>query len=252
VSAYPGTAVAAGHVEPCGRRIRGTVAAATVLDTDRAYYGFEWPSYPQWYVPADAVTAELRGTGETEQTPMGTAEWLDLVVGEVRPRAARRLTDAVDERLVGTVRFAWDAVDAWYEEDEQVFVHPRSPYTRVDALRSARPVRVELDGLVLADAPVSVMVFETGLPTRHYLDRTALRFEHLRWSATVTECPYKGRTTDYWSVVTPTGTHADLAWSYAFPTRQLLPVAGLVAFYDEKVDTYVGGELVPRPATHVA
>jgi uncharacterized protein (DUF427 family) len=53
-------------------------------------------------------------------------------------------------------------------------------------------------------------------------------------------------------VVTPTGTHADLAWSYAFPTRQLLPVAGLVAFYDEKVDTYVGGELVPRPATHVA
>jgi hypothetical protein len=64
-------------------------------------------------------------------------------------------------------RFEWDAVDAWCEEDEQVFVHPGTPYTRVDALGSA---------------------------------------------------------------------------------RQLLPIAGLVAFYNEKVDIVLDGQRLARPA----
>ena len=81
-----------------------------------------------------------------------------------------------------------------------MFVHPRSPYTRVDALRSNRPVRVELDGVVLADSASPVMVFETGLPTRYYVSRTDVRFEHLVPTDTVTACPYKGMTSGYWSV----------------------------------------------------
>jgi uncharacterized protein (DUF427 family) len=44
--------------------------------------------------------------------------------------------------------------------------------------------------------------------------------------------------------------HKDLAWAYDFPTRQLLPIAGLVAFYNEKVDTYLDGEPLDRPQTH--
>jgi len=70
-------------------------------------------------------------------------------------------------------------LDAWFEEDEQVFVHPRSPYVRIDALRSNRPVRVEPEGVVLADSPPPVMVFETGLPTRCYLSQTDVDFGHL-------------------------------------------------------------------------
>jgi uncharacterized protein (DUF427 family) len=66
----------------------------------------------------------------------------------------------------------------------------------------------------------------------------------------VTSCPYKGTTTGYWSVVIDGVVHADLAWSYDFPTRQLLPIAGLVAFYDEKVDVYVDDVLLERPRTH--
>jgi uncharacterized protein (DUF427 family) len=66
----------------------------------------------------------------------------------------------------------------------------------------------------------------------------------------VTRCPYKGTTTGYWSVVVGGITRVDLAWSYDFPTRQLLPIAGLVAFYNEKVDTYVDGVLLDRPRTH--
>ena len=73
--------------------------------------------------------------------------------------------------LVDTVRLRWDALVAWYEEDEEVFVKPRSPSLRVDAAPSTRTVTVALDGVVLAEPYGPVLVFETGLPTRHYAER---------------------------------------------------------------------------------
>ena len=83
-----------------------------------------------------------------------------------------------------------------------------------------------------------MLVFETGLPTRYYLDRSSLTCAATTSSRRPTEtaCPYKGRTTAYWSARIGDGLHEDLAWCYDFPTRALLPIAGLVAFYDEKVD----------------
>ena len=126
-----------------------------------------------------------------------------------------------------------------------------NPYVRVDALRSARPVRVELDGVVLAESPSPVMVFETGLPTRYYLNPTEINSKHLIASDTVTACPYKGTTSRYWSIRIGGTVHQDLAWAYDFPTRQLLPIAGLVAFYNEKVDLYLSGQLLHRPKTHL-
>jgi len=92
-----------------------------------------------------------------------------------------------------------------------------------------------------------VMLFETGLPTRYYLNRTDVRFEHLAGTATVTACPYKGTTTGYWSA---RDGGADLAWTYDFPTREVLPIAGLIAFYNERVDLTVDGVLLERPTTH--
>ena len=78
------------------------------------------------------------------------------------------------------------------------------------------------------------MVFETGLPTRYYVSRTDVRFQHLVPTDTVTACPYKGMTSGYWSVQSGGVLHKDLAWAYDFPTRQLLPITGMVAFYNEK------------------
>jgi len=121
---------------------------------------------------------------------------------------------------------------------------------RIDALRSNRPVRVELEGVVLADSPPPVMVFETGLPTRYYLSRTDVDFGHLIPTDTVTACPYKGITSGYWSIRAGDTVHRDLAWAYDFPTRQLLPIAGMVAFYNEKVDIFLDGQQLERPQTH--
>ena len=224
MSDYPKMIVPAGHVEPVPRRVRGILAGATVFDTTRALYVWEFPPYPQYYIPlADVEDRALIDEG-----------------------AARVHSDGP---LEGMVRFEWGALDAWLEEDEQVFVHPRNPYARVDALRSSRSVRVELEGLLLAESATPVMVFETGLPTRYYLDRSAVNFEHLRPTDTVTECPYKGRTTGYWSVVAGDAVHADLAWTYDSPTPELQSIAGLIAFLNEKVDITLDGERLPRPQT---
>jgi len=111
-------------------------------------------------------------------------------------------------------------------------------------------VRVELDGIVLAESASPVMVFETGLPARYYLNRTEVDFAHLVSSDTVTACPYKGTTSGYWSVQTSGAVHKDLAWTYDFPTLALQPIAGMIAFYNEKVDIILDGERLERPKTH--
>ena len=124
------------------------------------------------------------------------------------------------------------------------------PYSRVDALRSDRSVRIELEGAILAESSRTVMVFETGLPTRYYFDRLDVHFDHLRPSETVTSCPYKGTTSAYWSAAVGESIVPDIAWAYDFPTRQVAPIAGLVAFYNEKVDVTVDGTHLERPDTH--
>ena len=249
---YPTPIVPAGHVEPVPRRIRAVLAGITVLDTTSARYVWEWPRYPQYYVPlGDVRDGVLVPEGRSQISRLGTVELHGLRVGDTeRPRAAKVVTDSDTEGLVGTVRFDWGALDAWFEEDEQVFVHPRDPFVRVDALRSARNVRVELDGTILADSSSPVMVFETGLPTRYYLPRTDLELGRLVPTETVTACPYKGITGGYWSALVDDAVHPDIAWSYDFPTRELQPIAGLVAFYNERVDIILDGRRLERPATH--
>lgn len=156
------------------------------------------------------------------------------------------------EEITGTDRFDRSALDSWFEEDEEVFVHPRNPYTRVDALRSARSVAIEVEGTLLAESSRTVMVFETGLPTRYYFDRLDVRFEHLQPSDTVTSCPYKGMTSSYWSAAADDRVNPDLAWAYDFPTRQLLPIAGLVSFYNEKAMSSSTASVWsgPSPSSH--
>ncbi len=251
MTTYPEPLAPPDGIAPVPRRLRGLLAGHYVFDTERALYVWEFPPYPQYYLPlCDVDQGFLVDEERSKRTRRGKAAFWGLRVGKViRPGAAEVYGDDAPERLRQTVRFDWKALDAWFEEDEQVFVHPRNPYARVDAIRSNRVVRVELDGVLLAEAPTSVVVFETGLPPRYYLDRTALNLEHVVLSDTVTECPYKGTTSQYWSVRIGDDMHADLAWSYAFPTRQLLPIAGLVAFYNEKVDHFRDGKLLERPDT---
>lgn len=248
---YPAMADTTGRVEPAPRRVRAYLGRVKVLDTTRARYVWESPRYPQYYVPLEDVdTSLLVDEDHPQRLRFGTARRHTLRAGDAeRPGAVRVFGDDGVAGVAGTARFEWDALDAWFEEDEEVFVHPRNPYTRVDSLRSTRHVAVELDGVVLAESRSPVLLFETGLPTRYYLDPTAVDFSRLVPNATRTACPYKGRTTRYWDARVGDTVVPDAAWAYDFTTAALQPIAGLVAFLNEHLDITVDGRRLPRPVT---
>jgi len=252
---YPQMAAEQNQVEPAPRRVRAQFGGQQIFDTIHARYVWEWPYYPQYYIPiADVDQRFLVDEGHEQHLARGIARRKGLRVGDQeRPGTVRVFGEDALDGIAGTVRFDWDAMDAWFEEDEQIFVHPRNPYVRVDALRSHRHVRVEVEGAVLAESGTPVLLFETGLPTRYYFDRSEVAFDHLVRTSTQTACPYKGVTSDYWAVKIGgevSENYRDIAWSYNFPTRQALPITGLVAFYNERVDTYLDGAELTRPRTH--
>jgi uncharacterized protein (DUF427 family) len=137
-------------------------------------------------------------------------------------------------------------MDAWFEEDEEVFVHARDPYTRVDILASSRHIRVEVDGTTLAETVKPTLLFETGHPVRYYLPKTDVRMDLLTPSDRVTRCPYKGQA-EYWSL--RDADRPDVAWSYRMPLPESQKIAGLICFYPDKVDIYVDGALVGASST---
>jgi len=138
-------------------------------------------------------------------------------------------------------------MDAWYEEDEQVYAHARDPYVRVDMLPSSRHVRVELGGKTIAETNRRRLSLETGLPVRYYLPEQDVQMEWLTGSSTTTRCPYKGQA-DYWSARVGESVFRDIVWSYRDPLPACSPIAGLLCFLHERVDAiYVDDELLPTP-----
>ena len=107
---------------------------------------------------------------------------------------------------------------------------------------------MQVDGVTIAESQSPRLLFETGLPVRYYLPKTHVRLDLLEPTDAVTHCPYKGQA-EYWSVRTGDGVHEDLAWSYSTPLPESQKIAGLIAFYNEKVDIYLDGELQERPST---
>jgi uncharacterized protein (DUF427 family) len=239
------------RIEQGEKRIRAYLGGELVADTTRPVLVWEIPYYPAYYIPADDVRLELlepdggvahspsRGDGRTFTVTAGGSE----VAG-----AAVRYEDSPIEELRDLIRFEWGAMDAWFEEDEEVFTHPRNPYTRVDILPSSRHVRVEVDGVTVAESASPRLLFETGLPVRYYLPKTHVRMDLLVPTDTATHCPYKGEA-EWWSVRANGTVREDLAWSYPTPLPESEKAAGLVAFYNEKVDIYVDGVLLERPVT---
>lgn len=240
------------RVEASPKRVRVMFAGQVLADTTGARLVWEWPHYPTYYLPVDDVHAELLvATGATESTPgRGEAAVHDVAAGgRTAQGAALRYDSSPVVGLQGTVRIEFDAMDAWFEEDEQIYVHPRDPYTRVDVLQSSRHVAIEVDGTTVAETDQPRLLFETGLPTRHYVPKTDVAMELLRPTEHRTRCPYKG-TAEYYDLTFGDRVHENLAWWYRHPTHEAAGIAGYVCFYDEKVDVVVDGVRNERPDTH--
>ncbi len=229
------------RVQPAPKRVRIMLGGVVVADTTDAVYVWENPSYPQYYVPlADVAPGALKETGTTSRSPSrGTARHFSVQGGDrVVDDAAWCYADSPIETLRDRVRFEWSAMDAWFEEDEEVFVHPRDPYTRIDVLRTSRRVRVHVRGTLLADSTRARMLIESGLPVRWYLPPEDVRTDLLEPSGTTTRCPYKG-VASYWSVRLDGHLDRDIAWAYPQPGHDAEAVRGLLCFFDDRVDLAV-------------
>ena len=237
------------RIESSTRQVRVMLGGEIVADTIEPLLVWEVPYYPTYYFPEDDVRADLLvETGETKKSPSrGDATQFKVKVNGSEGVAYSYPDPKIDE-LGGHYAFVWKTMDHWFEEDEEVFVHTRDPYTRIDVLQSGRRVRVEVDGETVADSHNASFLYETGLPTRYYMPKTDVRMDLLTPTDTVTSCPYKG-IARYWTLTVGDETYEDIVWGYDFPLPESQKITGMVAFYNEKVQVYLDEVLQERPKT---
>ena len=252
MSDYPAMIAQVNHVEPVPRRVRAMLAGETVVDTTRALYVWEWPNYPQYYIPVADVTPRLL---VDERHPQRSAAALARGTGcgrrRLRPQrrpGLRRGSDRPASRH-GALRVGRAGLPGSRRTSRSSST-PAIP-TR-GSTRSARPARFASSwtGRCSPTRPRRSWSSRPGF--RPATTSTAPRSTSGTWSRPDTSppAPTRATTSGYWSIRVGETVHPDLAWAYDFPTRQLLPIAGLIAFYNERVDIVLDGERLERPKTH--
>lgn len=210
------------YLEPVPRRIRALLGGEVVIDILETRLLHEQHRLPVWCFPPEDVRLDLRGDGDAWTYEEGLAK--------------------------GLVGVRWDAVDRWLEEDEDVIVHPRDPYHRIEVRDTSRLVRVELGAELIAESTNAVALFETSLPARWYLPEHDIRAELIPNPDVRTGCAYKGWAS-YYDVRFGGETEPFLAWYYTDPLDEVKRIRGLVCFFNERVELTVDGELQERPLT---
>jgi uncharacterized protein (DUF427 family) len=241
------------YLEPSPKRVRVVVGGETVADSRRVLMLHESGHQPIYYFPPEDVRSEFLEASDrhTRCPKKGEASYYTIRTPDrVVEAGAWYYPDPIESAppIKGLIAFYWNRMDHWYEEDEEVFVHPRDPYHRVDVLASDRLVRVSVGGQLLAESSRAVALFESNLPARWYLPREDVVAE-LEDSETITRCPYKGAAS-YHSVRLDDGTvERDLIWCYREPRDEVGRIRGLLCFFNERVDLELDGELQERPVS---
>jgi uncharacterized protein (DUF427 family) len=193
----PGTV----YVEPHPRRVQGVVDGVAVIDTERALLVHRVGRPLSFAFPADVV-------GDLPAEPEPDAP--------------------------GFVQVPWDAVDTWFEEGRRLVHYPPNPYHRVDCRPTRRRLRVEVAGTVLVDTDDTVVLFETAIEPKLYVDPAHVRTDLLRRTATTSYCNYKGHAT-WWAAVVGDTVVEDVAWSYEEPLDESVRIGGHLSFDPERV-----------------
>jgi uncharacterized protein (DUF427 family) len=190
----------------------------------------------EWLQPAPAGSqVSKQGEGPWPDPPEG-AKIYTIQVGEKTADNAAwhvEMTPTDYPRLADHVAFAWQAMDAWYEEDEPILFHPHDPYHLIDVRASSRHVRVLVHGELVAETNRPVLLFEPGLPVRYYIPRMDVQMALVEPSSKTTHCAYKG-TAPHFSVRVGDELVEDIAWHYPFPNLQYALIQNLICFYQER------------------
>ena len=240
------------RIVPSPKRVRTMFHGRTLADSLSPLLVLEQGHLPVYYFPpADLRMDLLTRTDLRTHCPLkGDASYWSIHSAErTAENAAWSYEDPFAEvaQLAGAIAFYWDKVDHWFEEDEEIFGHPRDPYHRIDVRASSREVRVELAGERVALTRRALFLFETGLATRYYIPREDVQEEWLIASRTRTTCPYKGHAS-YWSLRVNDSVAEDAVWAYRDPLPECPRIKGHYCFYPEKVDLlYVEGDVSTAP-----
>jgi uncharacterized protein (DUF427 family) len=227
------------------KRVRVTLGGLVIADSRRTILLRQEHGPPVYYFPLEDVQREVLQESGRQTKQAGGSDAILYNVGSdgsERYDAAWSLSHpaAGFEGLTGYVAFDWNAMDAWFEEDQEVFVHPRDPRKRIDIAVSSAQVQVMLEGEIVAASHRPSLLFETGLVTRYYLPKIDVRQDLLLPSEHVTYCPYKGEA-HYYSLRLGETLLEDVIWYYRYPTPEASPVAGLLCFYQERIRIEVDG-----------
>lgn len=238
------------YFEDSPRRVRAELGGRVVADSRRMKLLHETGHLPVYYFPRDDVDMDLLEQSASDyHCPFkGDARlWTVRAGEELAADAGWSYPDPLPgaPQLRDYIAFDWDAMDRWLEEDEEIFGHPRDPYTRVDVRETSRNLRVTLDGEVLAESRRPKLLFETSLPPRLYVPRADLRTDRLVRSHTESYCPYKGRAA-WWSTRVGDELVADVGWSYADPFPEASKIRDHVSFLHERLEIEFDGERVEQ------
>lgn len=228
-----------------GRRVRCVFAGETIVDTMRGMLLHETGLLPVLYAPFDDLRTDLlEETDHTTHCPFkGDASYWSVRVGDaVAQNAVWSYPDALPQSpwLAGYAAVYWSAMDAWFDENEQVEGHLRDPYHRVDVRSAVRHVRVLAGDRTVAETDNPIVLAETGLPLRYYIPRTDVDESALEPSAKRTVCPYKG-TASYWSLRVGDGLLADAAWAYPVPLPEAAKLTGHLCFLHDALTVEAAG-----------
>lgn len=231
------------YVEHTPRRVRVLLGGETVADSTEVLLLHPPGRTPTYLFPREHVRTDLfEPSGRHRADPaMGEFTYWTVRVGDRHaPDAAYSFEQPplAAALIAKMIAFDWDSMDGVFEEDEEVFVHPRDPYTRIDVLRSSRRVRVLLGDTVIAESTRSRMLLESGLPVRYYLPLEDVRTELLEPSYTTSRCPYKG-IAHYRSLRDGDRFERDIIWTYPEPFHDAEAVRGLLCFVAERVELQV-------------
>lgn len=230
------------------KRVRVELGSTTIADSTRVKALHETGRFLTFYFPPEDVDMErLIGTDRTsDEAGKGTARyWSVEAGGKVAENAAWSYTEPADLSPIqpGYIAFEYGKMDAWYQEEDHVYGHPRDPYHRFDIHRSSRRVVVRHEGEVIAESVAPMVLFETGLPPRYYLRPAEVRSELLQESDRVTHCAYKGPA-QHWHLRVGAAQVRNAAWTLIESLGEAREIEGFFCFYPEKVEVEVDGEIV--------
>ncbi len=239
---------------PTEKRLRVTFGGETVADSRNARILRETRHHAVYYFPmADVRMDLLQPTDHSTHCPhKGDASYWTVTAGDKSAenaawsyRAPFPHLDAIKDY----VAFYWNKMDGWWEEAEEIRIHPRDPHVRIDILQSDRHVQVVVGGKTVAETRRPLMLFETGLPARYYIPPEDVRVDMLSRTGGQTSCPYKGDAI-YWMVVHDNGYVEDAVWAYPDPFAEVGRITDHYSFYPDKVDALiVDGETVAGTRT---